>query len=279
MTKERLDQLLVRRGLFESRNQAYAAIVTGEVKVNGEKSVKPAQLVEEGATIDYEPAAAGYVSRGGVKLARALERFQVDVTGLTVLDAGSSTGGFTDCLLRRGAAKVIAVDVGYGQLAWKLRLDDRVEVLERVNLRFLEPAQISEPAKVATLDLSFISLTLVVPAVVRCLTEDGLIVALVKPQFEVGKGRVGRTGVVTDPRLHSEVLTRLAGHFVESGLALNDMTYSPLLGAKGNIEYWFYLSKKPLVGYPFQGHENLVASTVGAAHAALVRTDSGAERT
>jgi len=273
MTKERLDQLLVRRGFLESRNQAYAAIVTGEVKVNGAKCVKPAQPVDESATIDYEPASAGYVSRGGIKLAQALDQFQIDVTGLTVLDAGSSTGGFTDCLLRRGAAKVIAVDVGYGQLAWKLRSDARVEVLERVNLRFLELAQISEPAKVATLDLSFISLTLVVPAVVRCLTEDGSIVALVKPQFEVGKGKVGRTGVVTDPRLHSEVLTRLARHFVESGLTVNDMHYSPLLGAKGNIEYWLYLSKKPLVGYPFQGRENPVAETVAAAHAALGRTD------
>lgn len=274
MTKERLDRLLVKSGLVESRNQAYAAIITGEVKVDGQISVKPAQLVESGARIDYRPGDLDYVSRGGTKLAKALDDFKIDVAGLTALDAGASTGGFTDCLLRRGAARVIAVDVGYGQLAWKLRQDDRVEVLERVNLRFLTPDKLSGLADIATLDLSFISLALVMDAVARCLIDDGAIVSLVKPQFEVGKGKVGRGGIVKDPQLHIEVLTALSRRFIGSGLSLKGMTWSPIVGAKGNIEYWLHLSKKPSVGYPIEMIGNLALQVVADAREALKKPES-----
>lgn len=265
MAKERLDRLLVKRGLVESRNQAYAAIITGEVKVDGQISVKPAQLIDEAALIDYAPKDLDYVSRGGIKLAKALDDFKLDVRGLTALDAGASTGGFTDCLLRRGAAKVIAVDVGYGQLAWKLRQDSRVEVHERENLRFLTPEELSCPADVATLDLSFISLTLVMDAVVSCLVSDGLVIALVKPQFEVGKGKVGRGGIVKDPQLHREVLAGLSRRFIAGGLSVAGMTWSPISGAKGNIEYWLHLSKKPSVGYPIGVIDSMAADTVAGA--------------
>ena len=258
---------------MESRNQAYAAIITGEVRVDGQISVKPAQLVESGASIDYRPSDLDYVSRGGKKLAKALDDFKIDVAGLTALDAGASTGGFTDCLLKRGAARVIAVDVGYGQLAWKLRQDDRVEVLERVNLRFLTPDKLSGLADIATLDLSFISLTLVMAAVAGCLIDDGEIVALVKPQFEVGKGKVGRGGIVKDPQLHIEVLTTLSRRFIGSGLSLAGMTWSPIVGAKGNIEYWLHLSKKPSVGYPIEMIGNLISQVVDDAREALIKPE------
>jgi 23S rRNA (cytidine1920-2'-O)/16S rRNA (cytidine1409-2'-O)-methyltransferase len=266
MTKERLDRLLVDRGLVESRNQAYAAIITGEVKVDGQIAAKPAQLIAESAKIEYSPKSQEYVSRGGLKLVKALDDFKVDVKGLTVFDAGASTGGFTDCLLRRGASKVIAVDVGYGQLAWKLRQDPRVEVHERVNLRFLTPEELSGLADLATLDLSFISLVLVMDAVVGCLKEHGAIIALVKPQFEVGKGNVGRGGIVKDSGLHISVLKDLSRTFIGTGLSVIGMTWSPIRGAKGNAEYWLHLSKNPSVGYPIQEIDDLAVRVVAGAH-------------
>lgn len=269
MKKVRLDQLLVSRGFVTSRNQAYAAIVTGEVSIDGQISVKPAQLVGGDANILYQPANLAYVSRGGQKLEQALDDFGVDVKGLTILDSGVSTGGFTDCLLKKDARKIIAVDVGYGQLAWKLRCDERVELHERVNVRHLTSRDISELADMATLDLSFISLKKVMPAVLGCLKEEGEVIALVKPQFEVGKGQVGKGGIVKDKSLHSEVLSSLGREFVAGNLSLLGMTWSPIVGAKGNIEYWIHLSKKPLVGYAIEGIQEAAVAVVEGAHETL----------
>jgi 23S rRNA (cytidine1920-2'-O)/16S rRNA (cytidine1409-2'-O)-methyltransferase len=262
MKKERLDRLLVDRGLVAGRNKAFAVILAGQVKVNGEVCLKPDFAVDSSARVDYHPTELSYVSRGGLKLEKALDVFGVDVSGLIALDAGSSTGGFTDCLLRRGASRVIAVDVGYGQLDWRLRNDERVELHERVNLRYLTPEMISGPADIATLDLSFISLTKVMPAVTRCLAPDANVLALVKPQFEAGKGRVGRGGVVRDPAVRLSVLTELSRRLIDEGLSVLGMTWSPILGAKGNVEYWFYLSKESSVGYSIQRVEELAAELV-----------------
>lgn len=271
MKKERLDRLLVNRSLVGSRNKAFAVIVAGEVKVNGVVCLKPDFLVDDAAEIQYGHSDLNYVSRGGQKLAGALEDFGIDVAGKVALDAGSSTGGFTDCLLKHGAAKVIAVDVGYGQIDWRLRQEPRVDLHERVNLRYLGPGDISEPADLATLDLSFISLTKVMSAVIACLKPEGEVLALVKPQFEAGKGKVGRSGVIRDPGLHREILTGLGRHLIDSGLSMLNIDWSRLTGAKGNIEFWFYLSKKAYVGYSIEVFEKLVDHAVAGAHAELAK--------
>jgi 23S rRNA (cytidine1920-2'-O)/16S rRNA (cytidine1409-2'-O)-methyltransferase len=271
MVKERLDRLLVSRGLVEGRRQAYAVIVAGAIKVNGSTCLKPDLKVETEAEIDFEDPGRGYVSRGGLKLAKALEVFQVSVEGLTVMDAGASTGGFTDCLLRQGAAHVIAVDVGYGQLAWKLRQDKRVSVLERVNVRRLRPEQLPAVPTLATIDVSFISLMKVLPAITGCLAENGAVLALVKPQFEIGKGLVGRNGVVRRAEDHVEVLATVGRQCIEQGLSVLGVSYSPILGPKGNIEFWIYLSKKPSVGYAIRDINALAAQIVEQAHMELIQ--------
>lgn len=269
MIKERLDRLLVSRGLVDSPNKAFAVIITGEVRVDGQVCLKPAHMVDESAVIDFRPTNLDYVSRGGLKLEHALDYFKRKVKGLVVLDSGASTGGFSDCLLRRGAKKVIAVDVGYGQLAWKLRCDECIELHERVNLRYLKLEDISEPADMAVLDLSFISLATVMPAVVDCLKEHGTVLALVKPQFEIGKDQVTRGGVVKNRQLHVDVLTKLGHKFIESGLSVVGITSSPIAGAKGNIEYWQYLSKEPLLGYAIEELESVAQEIVDEAHKKL----------
>ena len=205
--KERLDTILVQRGFFSSRSQAAAAVLAGEVRVNGQPVTKAGTLLgaEVEISIKEEPR---FVSRGGLKLEHAFEEFSIDVTGKTALDAGASTGGFTDCLLQHGARKVIAVDVGYGQLDWKLRNDPRVEVLERTNIRNLKPELLSETPAFATFDLSFISLKKVLPAVVACLQPDFQAVALIKPQFEAGRGQVGKGGVVRDETVRKQAVCR-----------------------------------------------------------------------
>ncbi|HWP28777.1 MAG TPA: TlyA family RNA methyltransferase [Chloroflexota bacterium] len=236
--KQRLDLVLVERGLVPSREQARARILAGEVTVAGQVLTKPGALVDRDASIALRPTAQ-YVSRGGIKLAHALDRFGIDVAGRVALDAGASTGGFTDCLLRRGARRVYAVDVGYGQLDWRLRQDPRVVVMERVNLR--ELTALPEPIDLATLDLSFISLRLVLEPVRRLLQPAGEIVALVKPQFEAGRALVGRGGVVRDPAVHAAVLRDLAHWAAEHGLAVVNMTASPLRGPAGNVEFFMHL--------------------------------------
>jgi 23S rRNA (cytidine1920-2'-O)/16S rRNA (cytidine1409-2'-O)-methyltransferase len=236
----RLDQALVAQGLVPSRQRAQAMVRAGLVRVAGEVADRPDQMVDPTVNIDLEHAKA-YVSRGGDKLAGALDAFGIDPAGRVCLDVGASTGGFTDVLLQRGAAGVIAVDVGYGQLAWSLRQDPRVTLLERVNIRHLDRLPI--PADLAVIDVSFISLRLVLPRVRELLSPPGDVVALVKPQFEVGKGAVGKGGVVRDPAQHGQVLGELRQFAQESGYEIAAEIPSPILGAKGNREFFLYLRR------------------------------------
>lgn len=245
-TRRRLDAELVRRGLARSREHAAGLVAAGRVLVGGRTAGKPASQVAPADPIVVTEAASGeeYASRGGHKLAGALAAFSgLPVEGRRCLDAGASTGGFTDVLLRAGAAHVVAVDVGYGQLAWKLRTDPRVTVLDRVNVRDLQPAQVAPPPGLVSADLSFISLTLVLPALVRCASTDADFVLLVKPQFEVGKGNVGPGGVVRDPRLRAGAVTAAADAAWALGLGVAGVAASPLPGPAGNVEYFLWLRR------------------------------------
>ncbi|HVO84342.1 MAG TPA: TlyA family RNA methyltransferase [Syntrophobacteria bacterium] len=241
--RPRLDRLLVDRGLAASRQRAAALILAGRVTVEGRRAEKAAQQVAPDAKLEVLEEHEGYVSRGGIKLAGALDALSLTVAGLVVIDVGASTGGFTDCLLRRGARRVYAVDVGYGQLAWKLRQDARVVVLERTNVRYLEREQIPEPVDLATIDTSFISLTKVIPRVLGFLSEGGRLLALIKPQFEVGRGRVGKGGVVRQPELHRQVVSEVERFCRDQGLAVEGVVESPLLGPKGNREFFILAVK------------------------------------
>ncbi|HEY8530797.1 MAG TPA: TlyA family RNA methyltransferase [Limnochorda sp.] len=241
----RLDQRLVDEGLFPSREQARRAILAGEVQVDGQTVSVPGHRVPEGARIEWAGRPPRFVSRGGEKLDHALATFGISVQGLACLDVGASTGGFTDCLLQRGARRVYAVDVGYGQLAWKLRQDPRVVVLERTNVRYLEPSAIPEPVDLATVDVSFISVTLFLDRLRAFLTPEGQVVILVKPQFEAGRGRVGKGGVVRSPEIHREVIAKVWEHARSVGLAARGLTASPLLGPAGNREFLLWLRVAP----------------------------------
>ena len=232
--RQRLDVLLVQRGLAESRARAQALIMAGDVRVAGAVATKPGHLVEPAAEVTVA-AAPRFVSRGGEKLAHALDVFGVDPTGCICADVGASTGGFTDCLLQFGATRVYAIDVGYGQLHWSLRQDPRVVPIERTNIRHLEA--LPEPVDLAAIDVSFIGLALVLPAVRRLLAPHGRVVALVKPQFEAGRGQVGKGGVVRERATHRQVLASVAAAAPASGLALRGLTPSPLRGPAGNIEF------------------------------------------
>ncbi len=236
--RRRLDQMLVERGLVTSRERAQAMVRAGLVRVAGALTDRPDQMVAADQTIEVA-GATGYVSRGGEKLVAALDAFAIDPRGRHGLDVGASTGGFTEVLLRRGAERVITVDVGYGQLAWSLRQDPRVTVMERVNIRHLD--RLPLPADFAVIDVSFISLRLVLPRVRELLSLPGDVVALVKPQFEVGKGAVGKGGVVRDPAQHDQVLSGLRRFAVETGYEVAGQIPSPVLGAKGNREFLLYL--------------------------------------
>jgi 23S rRNA (cytidine1920-2'-O)/16S rRNA (cytidine1409-2'-O)-methyltransferase len=235
--RRRLDAELVRRGLLGSRRQAVEAIVAGRVRVAGSPAPAPARLVGVDEPIQVAGDPPRFVSRGGEKLAAALTGFTVDVRGDRALDAGASTGGFTDCLLQAGAAHVHAVDVGRGQLDWSLRHDPRVTVRERTNVRHLEPADLGGPVDVTVADLSFISLVTVAPALARCTKPDGDLVLLVKPQFEAGRTRVGKGGIVRDPEVHRAVLHEVRDGLRDAGLSVVDVIASPLKGADGNVEF------------------------------------------
>nr|WP_238339463.1 TlyA family RNA methyltransferase [Candidatus Manganitrophus noduliformans] len=241
--KERLDLLLQSRGLAESRERARSLILSGSVLVDGKKIEKAGAQVKEDAEIVLLGPVSPYVSRGGIKLEGALNAFHLDPSGKVVIDVGASTGGFTDCLLQRGAARVYAVDVGYGQLAWRLRQDPRVIVLERRNIRTLPPESVPEPVDLATIDVSFISLEKVIPAVIPFLKTRGEIVALVKPQFEVGKGEVGRGGIVRSSEKHRSVLDRIYSQAAGWGLQVGGSIPSPILGQKGNAEFLVYFRR------------------------------------
>jgi len=238
MPKRRLDLLLVERGLAESPHKAQALIMAGEVKVEGEAASKPAGLVDEAASIELRQPPP-FVSRGGLKLVHALDEFHLDVAGLVAADIGASTGGFTDCLLQRGASKVYAVDVGRGQLDYRLRQDPRVVVLERVNARY--PIPISEKIDLATIDVSFISVKKVIPSAVSLLKEKGSLVVLIKPQFEVVRKEVGPGGVVKDPQVHALVLGRFIAWATAQGFRLKGLVASPILGPAGNREFFVWL--------------------------------------
>jgi 23S rRNA (cytidine1920-2'-O)/16S rRNA (cytidine1409-2'-O)-methyltransferase len=241
MKKIRLDQLVFDQHYAESREKAKALIMAGSVYVNGQKETKPGVSVAEDAALEVRGDKLPYVSRGGLKLEKALNTFAIDPAGYVCIDCGASTGGFTDCLLQRGAKHVYAVDVGYGQLAWSLRCDERVTVMERTNARNLTPENFSEKMDMAVMDMSFISLHLVLPAVRSLLTENGQVVCLVKPQFEAGREKVGKKGVVRDPAVHQEVLENFVASAAGLGFSVAGMTFSPVRGPEGNIEYLAWL--------------------------------------
>lgn len=242
VAKKRLDVLLFERGLAESRQKAQAVIMAGTVFVNGQKADKAGSPIDETATLEVRGNTLRYVSRGGLKLEKAMAQFPITLEGKIAADIGASTGGFTDCMLQNGAAKVYAVDVGYGQLAWPLRSDPRVVCLERTNARYLTREQIPEPLEFASVDVSFISLRLILPALRALLAPSGEAVCLVKPQFEAGKELVGKKGVVRDPAVHLSVLEQFFQHAQDAGFTVKGLTFSPIRGPEGNIEYLGYLT-------------------------------------
>jgi len=241
--KERLDLLLVHRGIVPSRERARALIMAGQVVVNDHAAKKAGEMVAIEADVRLKGEPLAFVSRGGLKLEKALDAFGIQVSGLAILDVGASTGGFTDCLLQRGARRVIAVDVGYGQLAWKLRQDERVVNMEKTNIRHLTPEKLPEIPDMAVIDASFISLAKVLPATICLIRDDGEIIALIKPQFEVGKGEVGKGGVVRDNRKHDEVIEAIRILAGSLHLKVLGITESPILGPKGNREFLIQLRK------------------------------------
>ena len=240
--RRRADVALVEAGLFPSREQARAAILAGDVRVGGRPLTKAGEAVPADVVFEVEQGPR-FVSRGGLKLEKALDAFGLDVTGLRCVDVGASTGGFTDCLLQRGASAVTAIDVGYGQLAWSLRNDPRVTVLERTNIRAVEPDQVGAPFDLAVIDVSFIGLRVVLPPVLRLLSGQARVVALVKPQFEAGKARVGKRGVVKDPLVHVDVLASAEEAACALGLTVRGLTFSPITGPEGNIEFWMFAAR------------------------------------
>ena len=258
--RKRLDVLVHEQGLSESREQARRLVAAGEVTVNGQVITQPAAQVDIGAAITLRQGLP-FVSRGGFKLAKALEVFAVCPQDKVAADVGASTGGFTDCLLQRGAQRVYAIDVGYGQLAWKLRQDTRVIVMERVNARYLEA--LPEPVQLVTIDVSFISLRLILPQVERWLSPDGQVIALVKPQFEVGAGQVGKGGVVRSSSVHRQVLTEVLGWSTEQGWRVAGLTCSPIKGPKGNIEFLVWL--QPAAGQTVAANDGYIEQALSEA--------------
>ena len=241
--KDRLDILLVKRGLAESREKAKAVIMSGIVYVDGQKEDKAGQTFADTANIEVRGNTLKYVSRGGLKLEKAMECFDVSVKDKVCMDIGASSGGFTDCMLQNGAKKVYAVDVGHGQLAWKLRNDTRVVVMEKTNIRYVKPEDIGESIDFASIDVSFISLSKVLPAAYNLLGECGEIVALIKPQFEAGREKVGKKGVVREKSTHIEVIQNCFAYAKENGFFVRELEFSPVKGPEGNIEYLYHLVK------------------------------------
>lgn len=244
--KERLDVLLVKKGLAPSREKAKAVIMAGSVYVDGQKEDKAGSVFdEESAQIELRGHVLPYVSRGGLKLEKALKVFPITLTDKICMDIGASTGGFTDCMLQNGAVKVYSVDVGYGQLDWKLRQDDRVVCMEKTNFRYMTPEDIPDVLDFASVDVSFISLDKILTPAYALLREQGEMVALIKPQFEAGREKVGKKGVVRDPKVHEEVISRIVCHADEVSFEVLDLSYSPIRGPEGNIEYLIHLKKNP----------------------------------
>ncbi len=240
--KKRLDLLVTEKGIAESREKARVLIMSGSVFVNGQRADKPGAQFSEDADVEFRGEIPKYVSRGGLKLEKALAYFGVSPEGKICIDCGASTGGFTDCLLQNGAEKVYAVDVGYGQLAWSIRNDDRVVVMERTNIRYVTPDMISDRPELAVIDVSFISLALVLPVVRKLLDDNGEVLCLIKPQFEAGREKVGKKGVVRDMETHKEVLENFVANAKNAGFYVRNITFSPIRGPEGNIEYLGYLA-------------------------------------
>ena len=243
--KERLDVMMVNRGLAESREKAKAIIMSGIVYVDNIKEDKAGSTFDEKAQIEVRGNTLKYVSRGGLKLEKAMDCFGVSLAGKVAMDVGSSTGGFTDCMLQNGAVKVYSVDVGHGQLAWKLRNDERVVCMEKTNIRYVTPDDIEDRIAFASIDVSFISLTKVLPPVKELLTDDGEIVCLIKPQFEAGREKVGKKGVVRDPAVHQEVIEKVRDYAMSISMEPCHLSFSPIKGPEGNIEYLLHLKKHP----------------------------------
>ena len=241
--KERLDILLVQKGLCPSREKAKASIMAGIVYVDGQKSDKAGNMVDENAEIVVKSNICPYVSRGGLKLEKSMKEWDLNLENKVCMDIGASTGGFTDCMLQNGATKVYAIDVGYGQLDYKLRIDERVVNMEKCNVRYLDPETIAEPIDFISIDVSFISLKLIFPVCAKVLADNGQIVCLVKPQFEAGREQVGKKGIVRDKNVHKEVIENVIKYAEDNGFYPVGLTFSPVTGAKGNIEYLLALSK------------------------------------
>ena len=243
--KERLDVLLVQRGMAASREKAKAMIMAGEILVDGEREDKAGSMFPDTVTITQKGRPLPYVSRGGLKLEKAMTHFGLDLTGKICMDVGASTGGFTDCMLQNGAVKVYAVDVGHGQLDWKLRNDERVVCMERTNIRYVTPEDIQEPVQFVSIDVSFISLTKVLLPVRNLMEEGAEMTALIKPQFEAGREKVGKKGVVRDPAVHLEVIQTVISYAKSISFGVRHMEFSPIKGPEGNIEYLVHLVKLP----------------------------------
>ena len=263
--KERLDVLLVQRGLAPSREKAKAMIMEGNVFVAGQREDKAGTSIDEKAKIEVRGNTLKYVSRGGLKLEKAIEKFGICLADKACMDIGASTGGFTDCMLQKGARKVYAVDVGYGQFAWKLRQDERVICMEKTNIRYVAPEDIPEKLDFASVDISFISLAKALPAAKELLTEQGEMVCLIKPQFEAGREKVGKKGVVRDPKVHLEVIEKIAAFAQEIGFGVLGLDFSPIRGPEGNIEYLIHIKKGAV------SQEEMVdaAAVVSQAHGTL----------
>ncbi len=266
--KERLDVLLVGQGYAASREKAKAMIMAGEVLVNGQREDKAGTMIDVKSVLTVKSRPLKYVSRGGLKLEKAMSHFSLSLEGKVCMDVGASTGGFTDCMLQNGAVKVYAVDVGHGQLDWKLRNDPRVVCMEKTNIRYVVPEDIEEPPAFVSIDVSFISLTKVLLPVRALMTGDGELVCLIKPQFEAGREKVGKKGVVRDPKVHLEVIEKVIGYAASIGLSCRELEFSPIKGPEGNIEYLAHLQKLPdgQIAEPFSGDAEAV---VAQAHETL----------
>lgn len=275
--KERIDVRLVEEGHFATREKAKAAVMAGLVRVNGEVLDKPGTKIKETDLLEVKGALHPYVSRGGLKLEKAIREFGVSFKDQIVVDIGASTGGFTDCALQNGAAKVYAIDVGYGQLAWSLRQDPRVVVMERTNFRHIQSEQLQELVQIAVMDVSFISIRLLLPVLQRILIPHGHILTLIKPQFEAGREHVGKNGIIRDPKVHTYVLSRVCKTALSIGLRIEDLSFSPITGGDGNLEFLLH-ARTPAGPTPSVDPENLtltdefqekIASVVAQAHSEL----------
>ena len=268
--KERLDVLLVKKGLFPSREKAKIAIMEGNVFVNGQREDKAGSTFNDDDEIEYRGKEMPYVSRGGFKLEKAMKSFPVDLKGKVCMDIGASTGGFTDCMLQNGAKKVYSVDVGYGQFAWKLRTDERVVCMEKTNIRYVKPEDIGEPVEFASCDVSFISLTKILDPVRELLKDNGEMVCLIKPQFEAGRDKVGKHGVVRDPEVQAEVIESVTSFVSSIGFLPLGLDFSPIKGPEGNIEFLIYIRKsdEKAENVPFD-----IRAVVSSAHQMLDKKD------